>query len=103
MASLFVSAGHGGFEGTLRDSGAIAFGTTEAQEMMLTRDLLVAQWRQRSIDTFLVLDILSLSEQYLSPQLTAKRWQPFPIYLKITCKKHPQKASTTTELFAKCV
>lgn len=46
MASLFVLAGYGGFEGALRDSGAIAFGTTEAQEMMLTRDLLVAELRQ---------------------------------------------------------
>jgi N-acetylmuramoyl-L-alanine amidase len=54
MACIFVSAGHGGFEGTLRDSGAIAFGTTEAQEMMLTRDLLVAELRQRGIDTFFV-------------------------------------------------
>jgi len=62
MASLFVSAGHGGFEGTLRDSGAIAFGTTEAQEMMLTRDLLVAELPQRGIDTFFVPNILSLSE-----------------------------------------
>jgi len=62
MASLFVSAGNGGFEGTWRDSGAIAFGTTEAQEMMLTRDLLVAELRQRGIDTFFVPDILSLSE-----------------------------------------
>jgi len=95
MGCIFVSAGDGGFEGTLRDSGAIAFGTTEAQERMLTRDLLVAELR-RGLDTFFVPDILSLSEQYLSPQLTAKRWQPFPIYLKITCKKHPQKASTTT-------
>jgi hypothetical protein len=46
MASLFVSGGYGGFEATLRDSGAMAFGTTEAQEMMLTRDLLVAELRQ---------------------------------------------------------
>ena len=46
MGSIFVSAGHGGFEGSLRDSGAIAFGTTEAQEMILTRDLLVAELRQ---------------------------------------------------------
>jgi N-acetylmuramoyl-L-alanine amidase len=52
MGCIFVSAGHGGFEGTLRDSGAIAFGTTEAPEMMLTRDLLVAELRQRDIDTF---------------------------------------------------
>jgi hypothetical protein len=62
MASLFVSAGNGGFEATMGDSGAIAFGTTEAQEMMLTRDLLVAELRQRGIDTFSVLDIRSLSE-----------------------------------------
>jgi len=54
MGCIFVSAGHGGFEGTLRDSGAIAFGTTEAPEMMLTRDLLVAELRQRGIDTFSV-------------------------------------------------
>jgi len=54
MGCIFVSAGHGRFEGTLRDSGAIAFGTTEAQEMMLTRDLLVAQLQQRGIDTFSV-------------------------------------------------
>jgi N-acetylmuramoyl-L-alanine amidase len=54
MGYIFVSAGNGGFEGTLRDSGAIAFGTTEAQELMLTRDLLVAELRQRGIDTFFV-------------------------------------------------
>jgi hypothetical protein len=30
----------------LRDLGAIAFGTTEAQEMMVTRDLLVTELRQ---------------------------------------------------------
>ena len=75
MASLFVSAGHGGFEGTLRDLGAIAFGTTEAQEMMVTRDLLVAELRQRGIDPFSLPYILSLSEQYFSPKLIAKPWQ----------------------------
>jgi len=80
----------------LCNSGAIAFGTTEAQEMMLTRDLLVAELWQRGIDTFSVPDILSLYEQYFSPKLTAKRWQPLPIYLKITGKKQQQKASTTT-------
>jgi hypothetical protein len=54
MGCIFVSAGNGGLEGTWPDSGAIAFGTTEAQEMMLTRDLLVAELRQRGIDTFFV-------------------------------------------------
>ncbi len=60
MAGIFVSAGHGGFEGNLRDVGAVAFGTTEAQEIILTRDLLVAELRQRSIETFSVPDSLSL-------------------------------------------
>ncbi|MBD1826927.1 N-acetylmuramoyl-L-alanine amidase [Microcoleus vaginatus GB1-A2] len=62
MGSIFVSAGHGGFEGSLRDPGAIAFGTTEAQELILTRDLLVAELQQRGIETFSVPDILSLVE-----------------------------------------
>ena len=54
MGCIFVLGGYGGFEGTLRDSGAIAFGPTEAQEMMLTRDLLVAELLPRDIDTFFV-------------------------------------------------
>jgi len=62
MGSIFVSAGHGGFEGSLRDSGAIAFGTTEAQELILIRDLLVPELRQRGISTFSVPDTLSLVE-----------------------------------------
>ena len=62
MASIFVSAGHGGFEGNLRDSGAIAFGTTEAQEMILTRDLVVTELQKRGITTFSVPDTLSLVE-----------------------------------------
>jgi N-acetylmuramoyl-L-alanine amidase len=62
MASIFVSAGHGGFEGNLRDSGAIAFGTTEAKEMILTRDLLVAELQQRKLATFSVPDTLSLAQ-----------------------------------------
>ncbi|MFS8120543.1 MAG: N-acetylmuramoyl-L-alanine amidase [Microcoleus sp.] len=62
MGSIFVSAGHGGFEGSLRDPGAIAFGTTEAQEMILTRDLVVAELKQRGLATFSVPDTLSLLE-----------------------------------------
>ena len=60
MGSIFVSAGHGGFEGNQRDPGAIAFGTTEAQELMLIRDLLVPELRRRGIETFSVPDTLSL-------------------------------------------
>jgi N-acetylmuramoyl-L-alanine amidase len=62
MGAIFVSAGHGGFEDGVRDSGAIAFGATEAQEMILTRDLVVAELQKRGITTFSVPDTLSLVE-----------------------------------------
>jgi N-acetylmuramoyl-L-alanine amidase len=62
MGSIFVSAGHGGFEDGVRDSGAIAFGTTEAQELISIRDVLVPELRQRGINTFSVPDTLSLVE-----------------------------------------
>ncbi|MGL5063647.1 MAG: hormogonium tapered terminus morphoprotein TftA [Microcoleus sp.] len=60
MGAIFVSAGHGGFEGNLRDVGAVAFGTTEAQELILIRDLLVPELRGRSLTVFSVPDTLSL-------------------------------------------
>ncbi|NJL68753.1 MAG: N-acetylmuramoyl-L-alanine amidase [Microcoleus sp. SM1_3_4] len=60
MGAIFVSAGHGGFEGNLRDPGAIAFGTTEAQELILIRDLLVPELRRRNLTVFSVPDTLSL-------------------------------------------
>lgn len=49
MGKIFVSAGHGGFEGTFRNPGAIAFGTTEAAELIVTRDLIVSELRARDI------------------------------------------------------
>ncbi|WP_019501796.1 N-acetylmuramoyl-L-alanine amidase [Pseudanabaena sp. PCC 6802] len=49
MGKVFISAGHGGFEGTLRDPGAIASSTTEAEELIATRDLIVTELRSRGI------------------------------------------------------
>lgn len=60
MGAIFVSAGHGGFEDGVRDVGAMAFGTTEAQELILIRDLLVPELRARSLTVFSVPDTLSL-------------------------------------------
>jgi N-acetylmuramoyl-L-alanine amidase len=39
MAKIFISAGHGGFEGAFRDPGVVVNNTTEAAEMIATRDL----------------------------------------------------------------
>ncbi|MEO1622079.1 MAG: N-acetylmuramoyl-L-alanine amidase, partial [Cyanobacteria bacterium J06632_3] len=60
MAQIFISAGHGGIENGVRDSGAKVRGTTEAQEMIALRDLVVPELRSRGYDVLSVPDDLSL-------------------------------------------
>ncbi len=60
MAQIFISAGHGGIENGVRDMGARVAGTTEAQEMIALRDLVVPELRSRGYDVLSVPDDLSL-------------------------------------------
>ncbi|MGQ4645935.1 hormogonium tapered terminus morphoprotein TftA [Lyngbya aestuarii] len=62
MGRIFISAGHGGIEQGSRDPGAIAGGTTEAQEMILLRDLVVPELRSRGFEVLSVPDELSSRE-----------------------------------------
>lgn len=62
MGRIFLSAGHGGFEGGRRDPGAVVAGTTEAQEMILLRDLIVPELRSRGFTVLSVPDDLSLQD-----------------------------------------
>jgi hypothetical protein len=62
MGRIFISAGHGGFEDGARDPGAIAGGTTEAQEMILLRDLIVPELRSRGFEVLAVPDDLSMDQ-----------------------------------------
>ncbi|MGB7440184.1 MAG: N-acetylmuramoyl-L-alanine amidase [Coleofasciculaceae cyanobacterium] len=59
MGRIFISAGHGGLEEGGRDLGAIAGGTTEAQEMILLRDQIVPELRSRGFEVLSVPDDLS--------------------------------------------
>jgi len=59
---IFISAGHGGTEGAGIDPGIIAGGTTEAREMILIRDLVVAELRSRGFEVLSVPDDLSLAQ-----------------------------------------
>lgn len=59
MARIFLSAAHGGFENGARDPGTIAGGTTEAKEMILIRDLVVAELRSRAVEIIAAPDELS--------------------------------------------
>ncbi len=59
MGRIFISAGHGGMEQSGRDLGSIVGNTTEAQEMILLRDLVVPELRSRGFEVFSVPDDLS--------------------------------------------
>ena len=62
MAQIFISAGHGGFENGIQDSGVKVDGITEAQEMIRIRDLIVPELRSRGFTILSVPDDLSLQQ-----------------------------------------
>ncbi|MGI0488773.1 N-acetylmuramoyl-L-alanine amidase family protein, partial [Pantanalinema rosaneae CENA516] len=62
MGRIFISAGHGGQEDGKVDPGAVVAGTTEAREMILTRDLIMAELQSRQMDVWSVPDDLSLEQ-----------------------------------------
>lgn len=62
MGRIFISAGHGGLESGKRDPGAIAGGTTEAQQMILLRDQIIPDLRSRGYEVLSVPDDLSLRQ-----------------------------------------
>ncbi len=62
MGRIFLSAAHGGLENGLIDPGSIVSGTTEAREMILLRDLLMAELRSRKLEALAVPDELSMQQ-----------------------------------------
>lgn len=59
MGRIFLSAGHGERINGVNEPGAIVAGTTEAREMILTRDLIVAALRSRGAEVLSIPDDLS--------------------------------------------
>ena len=62
MGRIFISAAHGGQENGVTDPGAVIGGTTEAREMILTRDLVVTELRSRGFEVLSVTDDLSATQ-----------------------------------------
>lgn len=65
MGRIFLSAGHGGNEPSGIDQGAIAAGTTEAREMILTRDGVLTELRSRNLEAIAVPDDQSAEQTIL--------------------------------------
>lgn len=59
MGRIFISAGHGGQEDGGTDVGGVVAGTTEAQEMIQIRNLMVPEVRSRGFEILSVPDELS--------------------------------------------
>jgi N-acetylmuramoyl-L-alanine amidase len=59
---IFVSAGHGGFDARFRNPGAGGGGTTEAAEMIVTKDLIVKELQSRGFNAAAPDDQLSLPD-----------------------------------------
>lgn len=62
MGKIFISAGHGVFEGSFRDLSEMAGGTMETAELVATRDLVIAELRSRGIAIATPSDDLNLAE-----------------------------------------
>jgi hypothetical protein len=62
MGRIFISAGHGDRINGVTDPGAVVAGTTEAREMILTRDVVVTELRSRGVEVLTVPDALSPSQ-----------------------------------------
>jgi len=62
MGRIFISAGHGNRINGVTDPGAVVAGTTEAREMILTRDLVVTELRSRGVEVLSVPDAISAAQ-----------------------------------------
>ncbi|NJR51543.1 MAG: cell wall hydrolase [Leptolyngbyaceae cyanobacterium CSU_1_3] len=64
MGRIFLSAGHGERINGVSEPGAIVAGTTEAREMILTRDLVVTSLRSRGVEVLSVPSDLNSSGKF---------------------------------------
>ncbi|MFP4120562.1 hormogonium tapered terminus morphoprotein TftA [Coleofasciculus sp.] len=96
MGRIFISAGHGGIEQGGRDLGAIAGGTTEAQQMILLRDQIVPELRSRGFEVLSVPDDLSSAE---SIQWINARYRPGDVALEIHAGSSPNPSVRGTAVY----
>jgi hypothetical protein len=96
MGRIFISAGHGGIEQGGRDLGAIAGGTTEAQQMILLRDQIVPELRSRGFEVLSVPDDLSSTE---SIQWINARYRPGDVALEIHAGSSPNPSVRGTAVY----
>ena len=96
MAQIFVSAGHGGFEDGVVDPGYIQQNTTEAEEMKLLRDMIIAELRSQGQNAILVPDSLSAAQTI---RWINSRCRPSDVALEIHTGTFPRSSRRGSAVF----
>jgi hypothetical protein len=96
MGRIFISAGHGGRENGAYDPGSIVAGTTEAREMILTRDLILTEVRSRQFEVLSVPDDLSTTT---SIDWIRARARPTDIALEIHAEAFPNPSVRGSSIY----
>jgi N-acetylmuramoyl-L-alanine amidase len=96
MAQIFVSAGHGGLEDGVVDPGYVLPNTTEAEEMKLLRNMILAELRAQGLDAVLVPDPLSAAQTI---SWINARCRPGDIALQISTGSFPGSSLRGSAVF----
>ncbi|MFM7601978.1 MAG: N-acetylmuramoyl-L-alanine amidase [Pseudanabaena sp.] len=94
MGKIFISAGHGSFEGSFRDLSEMAGGTMETAELVATRDLVIAELRSRGITIAIPSDDLNLAE-VITWVNTRSDQQDVALSLQLNIANAPELRGTT--------
>jgi len=94
MGKIFISAGHGSFEGSFRDLSEMAGGTMETAELVATRDLVIAELRSRGIMIAIPSDDLNLAE-VIAWVNTRSDQQDVALSLQLNIANAPELRGTT--------
>jgi N-acetylmuramoyl-L-alanine amidase len=94
MGKIFISAGHGSFEGSFRDLSEMTGGTTETAELVATRDLVIAELRSRGITIAIPSDDLNLAEA-IAWINTRSDQQDVALSLQLNIANAPELRGTT--------
>lgn len=93
---IFVSAGHGGFEDGVVDPGYILGNTSEAEEMKLLRDMILAELRSQGRSAVLVPDQLSAAQTI---NWISSRCRPQDVALEIHAGTFPGSSMRGSAVF----
>jgi len=94
MGKIFISAGHGSFDGSFRDLSEMKGGAVVTAELVATRDLVIAELRSRGMEIALPSDDFNLAEA-IAWINTRSDQQDVALSLQLNIANAPELRGTT--------